>query len=318
MAPSTRSGASLGAAGAAALASCLAGAVARADEAPTPDGAAAMSEASRHVIDRTWLYADDARVAVPLAVIATTSVSYTNVSSSPSRMVSPSDAPSGCKAPCNAYNALAANTATPGAMLQVGGEVGLARRISLLAIAQMGLGASELAPGAKVGAIAGLRVDLLPAAGPLHLVLGGGYLREAWQGPSYSDASDTWHPGSTGGADGGWARLSVAGDVGRLRLAATGYVEHVFAAFRDGLDVMVQAGASYHVVGPFRAGVEYVGQDLEETFAPVAEGGARHLLGPTASLQVLGDRLTIVSGPSVGLTRLSPDFVYRLQASYGF
>jgi hypothetical protein len=81
---------------------------------------------------------------------------------------------------------------------------------------------------------------------------------------------------------------------------------------------LVQLGASYRVAGPFRAGVEYVGQDLEETFSPEAEGGARHLVGPIASLQLLGERLTIVSGPAVGLTSTSPTFVYRLAASYGF
>ena len=37
--------------------------------------------------------------------------------------------------------------------------------------------------------------------------------------------------------------------------------------------------------GAFRAGVEYVGQDLEETFRDAAEGGARHFLGPIASVQ---------------------------------
>jgi hypothetical protein len=81
---------------------------------------------------------------------------------------------------------------------------------------------------------------------------------------------------------------------------------------------MVQLGASYRVYGPFRAGVEYVGQDLEETFSPEAEGGARHLVGPIASLQLLESRLSLVSGPAVGLTSTSPTFVYRLAASYGF
>jgi hypothetical protein len=136
--------------------------------------------------------------------------------------------------------------------------------------------------------------------------------------PSHDDATGTWYPAPAGGADGGWARLAISGDLGRVRLAATGHVEHVFAGHRDGLDVMVQAGASYRFAGPFRAGLEYVGQDLEETFASAAEGGARHLVGPTASLQLLGDRLTIVSGPSLGLTSASPDFVFRLQAAYGF
>ena len=56
------------------------------------------------------------------------------------------------------------------------------------------------------------------------------------------------------------------------------------------------------MVGCFRAGVEWVGQDLEETFGDEAEGGARQFIGPTAALQLLQDRLTIVAGPSVGLS----------------
>lgn len=305
-----------------ALSSCLVAASARADDAPPVDRPIEAGDAASRAVDRTWLYTDGGGVAAPLMVIGTTSASYTRVSGSPSRIVSAPDAPAGCRAPCNAYNALAGNTATPGAMLQVGGEVGLLPHLSVLALAQMGLGASDLAPGASMGGRVGLRVDLLPADGQrLHLVLSGGYLREGWQGPSHDDATGTWYPGPTGGADGGWARLAISGDLGparRVRLAATAHVEHVFAGHRDGLDAMVQAGASYRFVGPFRAGLEYVGQDLEETFASGAEGGARHLVGPTASLQLLGDRLTIVSGPSLGLTSKSPDFVYRLQASYEF
>jgi hypothetical protein len=305
----------------ASLSLCAAARAARADD--PVDMPAPQDDAARHRIDRTWLYADDARVAAPMTVIATTSLSYTNVSNDPSRILDPGDAPAGCKAPCNAYNSFAGNTAMPGAVLQVGGEVGLLPRLSVAASAQMGApignGASELAPGSSLGAMAGLRVQVLPPEWQhLHLVLSGGYLREAWQGPAYDDATDTWHPGSPNGANGAWAQVSVAGDVGRLRLAGAVLGEHVFADYRDAVDVMVTAGASYRVAGPFRAGIEYVGQDIEETFSPEAEGGARHLVGPTASLQLVGERLSIVSGPALGLTSTSPTFVYRVGASYGF
>jgi len=283
------------------------------------DRVPAQDEAARHQIDRTWLYGDDARVAAPFTVIGTTSLSYTNVSSSPSRIIDAGDAPAGCAAPCNRYNALGGNTGTPGAMMQVGGEVGLLPRVSVLALAQVGLGATDLAPAGAVGAIAGLRVQLLPPEWRhLHLAVSGGYLRQAWQGPAYDDASDTWHAGSPTGANGAWGQVALTGDVGPVRLGGTVHGEHVFADYRDGVDIMVQAGASYRVAGPFRAGVEYVGQDLEETLTAAAEGGARHLIGPVASLQLLGERLTVVSGPAVGLTTTSPTFVYRLAASYGF
>ncbi len=290
---------------------------ARADE--PVDRPASSQAPDRRAIDRTWLYADDARVASPLTVVGTSSVSYTNVTNDPSRVIDPGDAPAGCAAPCNRYQALGANTATPGAMLQMGAEVGVLPRVSVMALAQVGLGGSELAPAGALGAVAGLRVQLLPLEWRnLHLVASGGYLRQAWQGPAYDDATDTWHPGSSSGANGAWGQLAISGDVGRLRLAGTVHGEHVFATYRDGVDMMVQAGASYRVAGPFRAGVEYVGQDVEETFSAAAEGGARHLVGPIASLQLLDSRLSIVSGPAVGLTSTSPTFVYRLAASYGF
>ena len=81
---------------------------------------------------------------------------------------------------------------------------------------------------------------------------------------------------------------------------------------------MIQAGASFRIAGEVRAGVEYVGHDLEEAAATGAEGGARHFLGPTASVQLLEDRLTIVAGPSIGLSGSSPAFLGRVAAAYGF
>jgi hypothetical protein len=77
--------------------------------------------AERHAIDRTWLYVDDARVAAPGVVVGMTSASYTSVGSDPNRIYAP-------------YSAFAGNTAQPGAMLSLGGEVGLLPRISVLAL----------------------------------------------------------------------------------------------------------------------------------------------------------------------------------------
>jgi hypothetical protein len=81
---------------------------------------------------------------------------------------------------------------------------------------------------------------------------------------------------------------------------------------------MLQAGASYRVVSWFRAGVEWVGQDLEEAFDDGAEGGARMFVGPTGAFQLLQDRLSIVAGPSVGLSSGSPKLLGRLAVAYGF
>ena len=87
----------------------------------------------------------DARIAAPLVVIGMSNLSYTDVSSSPTRI----------------YNALAANTAQPGGMASLGAEVGLLPRLSILAMGQMGFGG--LGPSPNAGMIAGVRVQLTPA-----------------------------------------------------------------------------------------------------------------------------------------------------------
>jgi hypothetical protein len=155
--------------------------------------------------------------------------------------------------------------------------------------------------------VAGVRVGLLPLSlKNVHLVASAGYLREAWT----QTAPD--------GDNGVWGALAVSGDIYRLRMAATVHAEHVFAENRDAVDIMVQAGVNYRIVGPLRLGAEWVGQDLEETFSDEAEGGARNFVGPTAALQLLGDRLSITAGPSLGIGDRSPKVLGRLALAYGF
>ncbi|HEY8039040.1 MAG TPA: hypothetical protein VIF15_04570 [Polyangiaceae bacterium] len=288
----------------AATAAALVAANARADGPGPVDQPEPPDEAARHSIDRTWLYLDDAKLAAPLTAIGMSNASYTSVGSSPTRVYSP-------------YRALGANTAQPGAMASLGGEVGLVPRVSVMALGQLGFGG--VSAGASAGAVAGLRFQLAPAAWrDTHLVASLGYVREAWAGPVYSDDSGAWTPAQNHGDDGAWAQAAFAQDLGRLRLGTTVHAEHVFSTGRDPVDVMVQLGASYRVAGAFRAGVEYVGQDIEETWSPAAEAGARHFVGPTASMQLLQDRLTMVAGPAVGLSAFSPSLLGRFALAYGF
>ncbi len=282
--------------------------IARADEPAAADAPKADDPSDKHAIDRTWLYVDDARVAAPLTVVGFTNVSYTDVGASPARIASPFP---------STYSAFAANVAQPGGMIGVGGEVGLVPHVSVMAVGQMGVGGEAASPNA--GAIAGVRFQLLPSSWThTHLVASVGYLREAWSGPVYDGDAKRWYPGAPHGDNGAWFQAAFAGDVGRVRLASTVHGEHVFAGGKDSLDVMVQAGVAYRIAGGFRMGVEYVGQDLEEAFDAGAEGGARHFAGPTASLQLLGDRLTMVAGPSFGLSESSPRLLGRFALAYGF
>ncbi len=280
------------------------------DDTVSPDQPSPVDDATRHRIDRTWLYADDASVAAPMTVIGMSNVSYTNVGSSPSRIASPLP---------NTYNGFAANTALPGGMIGVGGEVGLVSRLSAIAMGQLGIGGVDGAANPSAGALAGLRLQLAPSDWrSTHLALSAGYLREAWSGPVFDDDTGKWLPGSPHGDNGAWIRAAFSADIHRLRMAATVHGEHVFSTGRDPLDVMADLGASLRVVSELRLGVEYVGQDLEESFNPAAEGGARHFLGPIASCQFFDQRMSLVAGPAVGLSSLSPTFVGRVALSYGF
>jgi hypothetical protein len=265
-------------------------------------------------IDRTWLYLDDARIPAPLRVIGMFDVSFTNVGS-PTRIGGTT-----ALASHPTYNALAMNTAPPGAMIGLGGEIGLFPHVSIMTMVRVvRVTESGEAPNTTAGLVAGVRVQAFPSRWrDSHLVISAGYLREAWQGPTFDKGAGTWLPGKPFGDSGVWTQVAFSQDISRVRLAATVHAEHVFSGGRDPLDVMVQAGASCRIVGGFRLGVEYVGQDLEEAFDTEAEGGARQFLGPVASLQLLKDRLSLVAGPSFGLSRYSPEFLGRAGIAFGF
>jgi hypothetical protein len=276
---------------------------ARADE-PSPVDKPSVERAAVHAIDRTWLYLDDARVVEPASVIASSSVAYTSVGSNPD----PTSAP---------YRAFAFNTAQPGALLSLGGEVGLIPRLSVEAMGQAQLGGET--SGANPGAVAGLRVQLSPQSWTgTHVLASGGYLRETWSAPTRDAASGELGAGQPHGDNGAWFQLAGSFDLKQLRFGLTAHGEHVFADARDGVDIMIKTGASYRVVDWLRLGVEWVGQDLEGAFNGDAEGGARHFVGPTAALQLLQQRLSVVAGPSIGLSDRSPKLLGRLAVAYGF
>jgi hypothetical protein len=231
-------------------------------------------------VERRWLYVDDATIAAPGQALAISRFTYTSAGASVTRP-------------------FATNLAAPGAVMEVGGEVGLLPRLSLAATGVGGESGSASVVG--VGGTAALRLSLLPMSWThTHAVASVGYLREL------------------AGANGAWARFTIAHDISRLRLATTVHAEHVFAAGRDDLDMMVMAGASYRVYGALRAGVEYVGQDIEESLDTQAEGGVRHFIGPNVSFVALGDRLSLALGPSVGLSYGSPKVLGRMGLAYSF
>lgn len=182
-----------------------------------------------------------------------------------------------------------------GGVIEAGAEVGV---LPWLALTATGYGAGA---DGTAGAIGGLRAALLPNGGSTHLILGGGALRDL------------------SGATGAWGSAAFEQDAGRARFGATVRVAHAFAGGRDALDTTASAGASYAVAGPVRAGAEWVGQDLEGAVDhEEAEGGMRHFAGPSASVELMERRLTVVGGPAFGLSRGAPPLVGRLSIAYAF
>jgi hypothetical protein len=118
------------------------------------------------------------------------------------------------------------------------------------------------------------------------------------------------HEGN-GGANGVSALAAASLDLGRLRVVGNLRADRLFAAGRDRLDTFLMAGATARIAPGLRAGVEYVGQDLEGMFAADAEGGARHAVGPTVALDLDGGRYQLGVGAGFGVGPRSPTAIVR-------
>jgi hypothetical protein len=117
--------------------------------------------------------------------------------------------------------------------------------------------------------------------------------------------------GATGGW-GMWIRGSGSFGTGPLLVELNAYAERVFLDGRDAIDYALMGGASWRFLDWFRAGVEYVGQDLEELAEGGAEGGARQGVGPNVHFEMDRGRYQIVAATLFGIGRESPTAVVRL------
>jgi hypothetical protein len=228
-----------------------------------------------------WAFADSSHLPDQLQAAAVSRFTYSS-STSPSRP-------------------FASNLASPGGMAEVGGELGLTSWMSAQAVGV--LGKDYQTNSGATGAVAGLRFSLFPRAWThTQLVLNTGWLHELT------------------GKDGVYGRVQLAAEFGRLRTQLSAHGEHVFTEGRDSVDFMLTAGVSMRLLSWLRLGLEYVGQDLEGEFDPQeAEGGSRHLLGPTVALSLLREKLSIVGGPAFALgTGTSSRVIGRMAVSYAF
>ena len=252
--------------------------------APAPDASEPGKQADPWAdVRRPWLYAPDPTAPPPGHVLASLGVGFAQINRGAARP-------------------FAADIGHAGAVFSAGAEVGILEIASLHAEGLLAGDGGNVNTGAMIGA----SIYPLGRKGPVGLVVSGGYLREL------------------GGANGVWGRAAIAGNLGPIRLILTGLGEHVFSTtgpageLRDGIDLLLTAGASYAFTETFQLGAEYVVQDLEAAWDPgELDGGVRHFIGPTATLK-LARHIQIGAGPSFGLSAQSPRVLGRMSASYAF
>ena len=227
---------------------------------------------------RAWLYGEGADNLEKGRASATSTFTYTD--------------------PTGAMRPLAMNVGVAGALYELRAHIGVGHGLS---VEIAGANEGFWNDGAPSAFSTGLSASLF-ANGGTRISAAIGALRE------------------TTGSMGAWATLALSEEVGRFRLLANVHGEHVVAPARDALDLMVTAGASYKIVGPLRAGMEYVAQDIEAAFDDTAdaEGGMRHLIGPTLAIEIPESRFSIAGGPAFGLSAGTPSSMARAAIAYSF
>jgi hypothetical protein len=149
--------------------------------------------------------------------------------------------------------------------------------------------------------MAGARYQFTDPTSPFHVALSGGVTHEGLGGTT------------------GLTMLAAASLAsGPFVMAANLQADKMFAAGRDSVDLITTAGVAVRVVGGLRVGVEYVGQDLEDAFEEDLEGGARHAVGPSVSLDLEGGRYQLTVATGFGLNAISPTAVVRAGFSFNY
>jgi hypothetical protein len=177
---------------------------------------------------------------------------------------------------------------------------GLTDRLSPFASATFSQ--SAVLPGQLSSTVmAGARYQFTDPASPLHVALSGAVTHEGMSGTT------------------GLTMLAAASlSTGPFVMAANLQADKMFAAGRDSVDLITTAGVAVRVVGGLRAGVEYVGQDLEDAFEEDLEGGARHALGPSVALDLDGGRYQLTVATGFGLNAISPTAVVRAGFTFNY
>ncbi|MFA6087703.1 hypothetical protein [Mucilaginibacter sp.] len=103
-----------------------------------------------------------------------------------------------------------------------------------------------------------------------------------------------------------FSRVTASVDLASWRLGGNLRFEKAFDKARDGIDLVTSVGFQHRITGPFFAGVEAVGEDLEGFWeADEAEGGAKLLVGPSINMTPNNSRFSfsVCGGPVFYATR---------------
>lgn len=97
-----------------------------------------------------------------------------------------------------------------------------------------------------------------------------------------------------------FSRITAAYDAAAWRVGGNLKFEKAFNKNRDGIDLITSVGFQHRIAGPFFAGIEAVGQDLEGFWEKdEAEGGAKLLIGPSINVNPYRSRFSfsVCGGP---------------------
>jgi hypothetical protein len=103
-----------------------------------------------------------------------------------------------------------------------------------------------------------------------------------------------------------FSRITASFDAASWRMGGNLRFEKAFSKQRDGIDLVTSIGFQRRIAGPFFAGIEAVGEDLEGFWeADEAEGGAKLLVGPSINMVPNNSRFSfsVCGGPVFYATR---------------
>lgn len=234
--------------------------------------------------DRPFLFASDTRTPRTLEALATYRVTWGASGNGALRPIG------------------AAALGQAGFLHEVGGEIGLNDRLSLRMYGVISDPSTSGLAGPATGTVGGeVRGRLWNTADQRHqLTVAVGALRELSGSLAFQ------------------ARVIGTLRFGNLRLVGDLLVERSTRRAADDLDVVLVTGASYAVRPWLRAGVEYVGQDLEGLWDDEEIEGVRHMAGPVLALVSERYGLQMVAGPAFGLSSTSPGLIVRAGVQYAF